>query len=431
MTTLDTSGLHQTIVMTHQQVALDLLQSVEHHADHDQQRRTSVEVGERLLDAQELHRQRGQDRHDGQEERAGERDTRHDGVDVVHGLLTRFHTRDKAAVSLHVIGHHLGVDDNRGVEVGERDYQHCKREVVPETGHRAESSCEGRTGEQRRDKHQSLREDDGHHIRSIHLQGKRQANVQHDADNPMPMPIPEGAFAEEERYMINGVLTLASRSLRGIMTPRGEISWVDANLGVDEIREQLLSSPHSLFPVCRGELDEIIGIVRAKELLVALEEGVDVAAIASASPAIIVPETLDPINLLGVLRRARGSFVIVTNEFGVVQGLVTPLDVLEAIAGEFPDADETPEIITDGDGWLVKGGTDLHALQQALDVEHLADDDDIATVAGLVISANGHIPRVGDVIDVGPLHITIIEANDYRVDLVRIVKEQPAHDEDE
>ena len=232
--------------------------------------------------------------------------------------------------------------------------------------------------------------------------GKRQANVQHDADNPMPMPIPEGAFAEEERYMINGVLTLASRSLRGIMTPRGEISWVDANLGVDEIREQLLSSPHSLFPVCRGELDEIIGIVRAKELLVALEEGVDVAAIASASPAIIVPE-----------------------------GLVTPLDVLEAIAGEFPDADETPEIITDGDGWLVKGGTDLHALQQALDVEHLADDDDIATVAGLVISANGHIPRVGDVIDVGPLHITIIEANDYRVDLVRIVKEQPAHDEDE
>ncbi len=134
--------------------------------------------------------------------------------------------------------------------------------------------------------------------------GKRSANVQHDADNPMPMPIPEGAFAEEERYMINGVLTLASRSLRGIMTPRGEISWVDANLGVDEIREQLLSSPHSLFPVCRGELDEIIGIVRAKELLVALE-GADVAAIASASPAIIVPETLDPINLLGVLRRAR------------------------------------------------------------------------------------------------------------------------------
>ncbi|KNC92090.1 CNNM family cation transport protein YoaE [Trabulsiella odontotermitis] len=256
---------------------------------------------------------------------------------------------------------------------------------------------------------------------------------QHDADSPSsPVPVPEGAFAEEERYMINGVLTLASRSLRSIMTPRGEISWVDADLSVDEIREQLLSSPHSLFPVCRGELDEIIGIVRAKEMLVALEAGEDVASLASASPAIVVPETLDPINLLGVLRRARGSFVIVTNEFGVVQGLVTPLDVLEAIAGEFPDADETPEIISDGDGWLVKGSTDLHALQQALGMDTLVDDDqDVATVAGLVIAVNGQIPRVGDVVELAPLSITIVEANDYRVDLVRIVKERQHHDDEE
>ena len=262
--------------------------------------------------------------------------------------------------------------------------------------------------------------------------GRRQVNVQSDSENHNPVPVPEGAFVEQERYMINGVLSLASRSLRGIMTPRGEISWVDANLSVDEIRQQLLSSPHSLFPVCRGELDEIIGVVRAKEMLVALEEGVNVEAVAAASPAIVVPETLDPINLLGVLRRARGSFVIVTNEFGVVQGLVTPLDVLEAIAGEFPDEDETPEIVADGEGWLVKGTTDLHALSHTLGLENVInDEEDIATVAGLVIAVNGQIPRVGDVIELAPLHITIVEANDYRVDMVRIVKEQSAHDEDE
>ena len=262
--------------------------------------------------------------------------------------------------------------------------------------------------------------------------GRRQVNVQSDSENHNPVPVPEGAFVEQERYMINGVLSLASRSLRGIMTPRGEISWVDANLSVDEIRQQLLSSPHSLFPVCRGELDEIIGVVRAKEMLVALEEGVNVEAVAAASPAIVVPETLDPINLLGVLRRARGSFVIVTNEFGVVQGLVTPLDVLEAIAGEFPDEDETPEIVADGEGWLVKGTTDLHALSHTLGLENVVnDEEDIATVAGLVIAVNGQIPRVGDVIELPPLHITIVEANDYRVEMVRIVKEQSAHDEDE
>jgi len=262
--------------------------------------------------------------------------------------------------------------------------------------------------------------------------GRRQAAVQHEPDSQSPVSVPEGAFADEERYMINGVLTLASRSLRSIMTPRGEISWVDANLDVDAIRQQLLSSPHSLFPVCRGELDEVIGIVRAKELLVALEKDVDVAAIASASPAIVVPETLDPIKLLAVLRRARGSFVMVTNEFGVVQGLVTPLDVLEAIAGEFPDADETPEIVTDGDGWLVKGATDLHALQHALQMDNLVnDEEDIATVAGLVIAINGQIPKPGEVLQLAPLTITVVEANDYRVDLVRVVKEQPVQDDEE
>ncbi|MCT4705896.1 CNNM family cation transport protein YoaE [Enterobacteriaceae bacterium H11S18] len=263
------------------------------------------------------------------------------------------------------------------------------------------------------------------------MNGKRQERVERDESKTIT-PIEAEAFAAEERYMINGVLTLASRSLRSIMTPRGEISWVDAHKTVSEIREQLLESPHSLFPVCRGELDEIIGIVRAKELLVVLDKGGDVEAIAARTPAIVVPETLDPINLLGVLRRARGSFVIVNDEFGVVQGLVTPLDVLEAIAGEFPDADETPEIVRDGDSWLVKGGTDLHAIQQHLDINTLVnDEEDIASIAGLVISVSGRIPKPGEIIEFAPLSIQIVEANDYRVDLVRVTKERQPHENEE
>ncbi|STD21235.1 integral membrane protein TerC [Enterobacter asburiae] len=97
----------------------------------------------------------------------------------------------------------------------------------------------------------------------------------------------------------------------------------------------------------------------------------------------------------------------------MVQGAGYALDVLEAIAGEFPDADETPEIVADGEGWLVKGTTDLHALSHTLGLENVInDEEDIATVAGLVIAVNGQIPRVGDVIELGPLHITIVEAND-------------------
>ncbi|MXP48757.1 TerC family protein [Pantoea sp. Eser] len=257
------------------------------------------------------------------------------------------------------------------------------------------------------------------------------ANSSSNEESALTEAMPQEAFKDEERYMINGVLTLASRSIRSIMTPRGEISWVDANRPVDEIRIQLLDTPHSLFPVCRGELDEIVGVVGAKELLVALEHGVDVATFAANTPTIVVPETLDPINLLGVLRRAKGSFVIVTNEFGVVQGLITPLDVLEAIAGEFHDEDEKPDIIADGDGWLVKGGTDLHSLQQLLDFHQLVDpDEDHASLAGLLIAQKGQLPQPGDVIDITPLHFQIIEATDYRIDLVRVAKDQPQDEEE-
>lgn len=244
--------------------------------------------------------------------------------------------------------------------------------------------------------------------------------------------MPQEAFKDEERYMINGVLTLASRSVRSIMTPRGDISWVDALRPVDEVRTQLLDTPHSLFPVCRGELDEIIGVVRAKDLLVALDQGIDVATFAAATPPIIVPDSLDPINLLGVLRRAKGSFVVVTSEFGVVQGLITPLDVLEAIAGEFPDEDETPDIIADGEGWLVKGGTDLHSLQQLLDTQVLVNpEDDHASLAGLLIAQKGQLPLPGEIIELPPVSFQIIEATDYRVDLVRVTRARERHEEEE
>ncbi|QCI22188.1 TerC family protein [Buchnera aphidicola] len=231
-------------------------------------------------------------------------------------------------------------------------------------------------------------------------------------------------FKDEERYMINGVLTLAGRSIRSIMTPRSNISWVNTEKSTDEIRMQLLDTPHSLFPVCKGELDEIIGIVRAKELLVALEEKIDVSNFSSKILPIIIPDTLDPINLLGVLRRAQGSFVIVSNEFGVVQGLITPLDVLEAIAGEFPDADETPDIIKENNSWLVKGETDLHSLQQLLNTEELIKENNYASLGGLLIAQKGQLPMTGEIIYIHPFHFHIIKATEYKIDLVRIIKHQ-------
>ncbi|WP_369788486.1 TerC family protein [Rouxiella sp. WC2420] len=239
----------------------------------------------------------------------------------------------------------------------------------------------------------------------------------------------EETFAEEERFMISGVLTLASRTLRSIMTPRNDISWVDCERSADDIRMQLLDTPHSLFPICRQSLDDVIGVVRAKDLLVALENGEDIVAFAAQTPPIVVPETMDVIKLLAVLRRARGRLVVVSNEFGVIQGLVTPLDVLEAIAGEFPDEDETPDVIVDGDGWMAKGGTDLHSLEQLLNTSDLVSTNaDYATLAGLLLSESGQMPVQGEVIEMAALRFEVIEVSEYRIERVRITK-IPLHNE--
>ncbi|WP_343153266.1 TerC family protein [Buchnera aphidicola (Mindarus keteleerifoliae)] len=230
-------------------------------------------------------------------------------------------------------------------------------------------------------------------------------------------------FKEEERYMMNGVLTLGMRSIKSMMTPRGEISWVNLEKSINEIRCQLLATPHSLFPVCKGELDEIIGVVRAKELLFEIEKKMNLIEFSSKNPPIIIPDTLDPINLLKVLRKSKGKLAIITNEFGVVQGLITPLDILEAIAGEFPDEDETPEIISENDSWLVKGGTDLHSLEQLLNTKELIKkEENHVSLAGLLISQKGQLPSPGEIISIPPFQFHIIEATEYRINLVRIKK---------
>ena len=169
-------------------------------------------------------------------------------------------------------------------------------------------------------------------------------------------------------------------------------------------------------------MDEIVGVVRAKDLLVALEQGEDIAEFAARTPPIVVPETMDVIKLLAVLRRAKGRLVVVTNEFGVVQGLVTPLDVLEAIAGEFPDEDETPDIVAEGDGWLVKGGTDLHSLEQALACDDRSAPPPITPPAGLLLAHYGQMPVVGDTIELNHLRFDIVEVSEYRIELVRVTR---------
>ncbi|MFC4275144.1 TerC family protein [Achromobacter aloeverae] len=205
------------------------------------------------------------------------------------------------------------------------------------------------------------------------------------------------AFGVEERNMVSGVLTLAERSIRSIMTPRTDLTWIDIDDDADTIRAQITAAPHSFFPVCRGTLDEVLGIARAKDLVGDLITEGRVRRERLREP-IIVHESIGILRLMDILKRARGQLVLVADEFGAIEGLVTPIDVFEAIAGEFPDEDEMPDIVPGEDGhWKIDGAADLHHVEQVLETDGLVDEaQEYSTLAGYLLSRFGHLPQPGD-----------------------------------
>jgi CBS domain containing-hemolysin-like protein len=224
---------------------------------------------------------------------------------------------------------------------------------------------------------------------------------------PAELHVPAQVFADEERNMVSGVLTLGDRSIHSIMTPRTDISWVDLNDSPHDLRQQIAKSPHSFFPVCRGSIDEVIGIGRAKEMIADLIVHGSIKLSRLRDP-LIVHESIGVLRLMDMLKRSRGQLVLVTDEFGAIEGVVTPIDVFEAIAGEFPDEDETPDIIPQGDdSWRVDGAADLHHLEQVLNTEGLIDEEeDYSTLAGYLLERFGRLPDPGDSCELVQSHAT-------------------------
>lgn len=232
-------------------------------------------------------------------------------------------------------------------------------------------------------------------------------------------------FREEERHMVSGVLTLADRSIHSIMTPRTDVSWVDLNDDAQTLREQISRTPHSFFPVCRGSLDDVIGTGRAKEMIADLITEGRIRLSRLRDP-IIVHESIGVLELMETLKRARGQQVLVTDEFGAIEGLITPIDVFEAIAGEFPDEDETPDIVQENENcWRVDGAADLHHLELLLSTENLVDhDENYTTLAGYLLERFDHLPNSGDSCELRQgnvlLRFTVLKLDGRRIGKVRI-----------
>ena len=267
--------------------------------------------------------------------------------------------------------------------------------------------------------------------------GKRRQDAEPDGQDEQ---IDEAqAFGVEERNMVSGVLTLADRSIRSIMTPRSEMSWVNLDDEADAILRQLQESPHSRMPVGRGQLDNLVGIARTKDLIsqLVLQARIDDVvddgngATGPIRKPILLPDTAGVLKAMDTLKRAHGQLVLVTDEFGIVQGLLTPVDILEAIAGEFPDEDEQLAIQPKGPGeWEVIGTADLHQLEQVLETGGLvSSDDDYTSLAGFLLARFESLPEPGQEIDIDGLRYRILSVEERRIARVlvrRIAADDPA-----
>ncbi|PYD89403.1 hypothetical protein DNF23_28120 [Pseudomonas syringae pv. pisi] len=264
----------------------------------------------------------------------------------------------------------------------------------------------------------------------LRLLGSKRGADHHDEPEAEAQAAEEPAFEAEERNMVSGVLSLSQRSVRSIMTNRSEISWINIEDDADTIRAQLLATPHGFFPVCRGQLDEVIGVARAKDLIADLTQSGAIDQAHIRAP-IIMPDASGVLKVMDRLKRSHGQLVIIADEYGTLQGLVTPIDILEAIAGEFPDEDEQPVVQELGPGrWRVDGTADLHYLEQVLEVDALVGDtDDYTSLAGLMLERFGTLPKVGDAVEIEGFRFEVAQVLERRIATVIVSRVDDGYDQ--
>ena len=234
-----------------------------------------------------------------------------------------------------------------------------------------------------------------------------------------------GVIEQHERQMVQNVFHLDDRPLTSMMVPRSEIQWLDAGLNIGQCLRQVgRDGAHSWYPVCRGSLDDVLGVVSVARLLALGPE--DPCTVESqALPALFVPETLSGMELLEQFRQESGRIVFVVDEYGVVQGLMTPHDLLEAITGELQPGAQADAWATrrDDGSWLLDGLMPVNELKARLDIRDLPEEDRgrYNTVAGLLMSVSGHLPEAGERIECGDWVFEVVDLDGKRIDKVLAV----------
>lgn len=234
-----------------------------------------------------------------------------------------------------------------------------------------------------------------------------------------------GVFEATEQDMIEAVIELGDKSARALMTPRTQIVWLDESDSVEKIRSKITESGHSRFPVGRGSLDEIVGVTQAKDLLANALEGKPIDLLASVQPPVLVPRTLTALQVLDYIKRSSSHLVLVVDEYGGIEGLLTHHDVLEAIAGDMPFGETAtpPRAVQRADGsWLVDGMIPVDEFKELFHLDSLPGEkrDAYQTLGGFIFTSMGRVPSVSEYFEWNHLRFEIVDMDGKRIDKVLV-----------
>lgn len=235
-----------------------------------------------------------------------------------------------------------------------------------------------------------------------------------------------GVLETEERDMIERVLRLADKPIRAIMTPRTDLAWIDRTDTRKDIAVALKAAPHSRFVVSDGTVDNVVGVVQAKDLLDRILSGGDLSVGAALRQPIVVPDTVSALDALERLKTDPLGMALVMDEYGSFEGVVTAADVLEAIVGDPTDAasQPAPPGAAPGDAVVVMDGMmPVDELKSRLDLPDLPAAGSYHTLAGLLLALLRRVPREGDRIVFGGWRFEVLAMDERRVDKVRVSRE--------
>ncbi|MFN3470369.1 MAG: hemolysin family protein, partial [Novosphingobium sp.] len=236
-----------------------------------------------------------------------------------------------------------------------------------------------------------------------------------------------GVIEEEERALMSGIMRLAERPVREVMTPRTELHWIERRAPEADLRAAIEDSPHSLLLVADGSVDRIVGVVKVRDVLSTLLRGRKVQLGRLMKKPAIVPDQLDTMDALGLIQQAEVALALVHDEYGHLEGIVTPADLLAAIAGNFvahSDAGDAPMVVEREDGsLLISGALPADALADRLGIE-LPDDREFATTAGYCLSVMKRLPGEGDHFHDQGWRFEVVDMDGRKIDKLLVSRAQ-------